>query len=50
MTAAMSQRMRWLEIGAIFALFLVIHVSANDETGKIYFAANTHLCLMLSMN
>lgn len=25
---------RWLEIGAVLALFLVIHVTAN-ETGKL---------------
>lgn len=36
MTAFMPRGMRWLEIGAILALFLVIHVTAN-ETGKLDF-------------
>lgn len=33
MTALMPRGTRWLEIGAVLALFLVIHVTAN-ETGK----------------
>lgn len=33
MTAFIPRGTRWLEIAAILALFLVIHVSAN-ETGK----------------
>lgn len=34
MTALMPRGARWLEVGAILALFLVIHVVAN-ETGKL---------------
>lgn len=36
MTVSMPRGTRWLEIGAILALFLVIHVAAN-ETGKTIF-------------
>lgn len=34
MTALMPRGVRWLEVGAVLALFLVIQVSAN-ETGKV---------------
>lgn len=34
MTALMPRGVRWLEVGAVLALFLVIQVSAN-ETGKL---------------
>ena len=36
MTAFMPRGTRWLEIGAILAIFLVIHVTAN-ETGKLHY-------------
>lgn len=32
-TTFLPRRTRWLEVGAVLALFLVIHVLAN-ETGK----------------
>lgn len=34
MTALMPRGVRWLEVGAVLALFLVIQVSAY-ETGKL---------------
>ncbi|XP_055297229.1 titin [Sitodiplosis mosellana] len=44
MTAFMPRGTRWLEIGAILALFLVIHVTANETdlatTGDCYYNYN----------